>query len=487
MKKLLSIINMVGVLVLFLIFGTSVNVYADGTETLGPPLGINIANGSGIAAGGTGMVTQPGTITVNVPAGVIVKQVLLYWDGQSIGPVPGDDSISVNSIGVTGDLIGGPAFFFDTTYSGSLIHVWSSSFRADITSLNLVTPGLNTLTLDDMDYSWANNGAGVLVIYDNGSVASDIQVRDGLDLAFINFPEPRKSTVAQTFNMTPAGIDRTAKVLFFVGSVHDDRQTITTDRPNSIEAKVTVGGLTTPYVYSNFLSSINGLYWDSLMLDVLIPAGATELTIQVFSRDDLISGNLPASLEWIGGVVSVPTPPPVCGTGSPGYWKNHPDDWPVSNIIIGGKGYPRDNAIRIMKTSGNGDKCFTMFDALVSAKLNVLRGNPSSCIDATITEADIWMDAWCVNEPKDFYDDNKKTVSGSSPAWQSGEPLYWTLDAYNNGLLCADKCEEAHKCTKKDHRGVTNHFSKFNRGKKIYHSSTYEHSGRYEHHGNHGR
>ncbi len=438
MKKLLSIIKMVGVLGLFLIFGTSVNVYADGTETLGPPLGITVASGYGIAAGGTGMVTQPGTITVNVPPGAIVKQVLLYWDGQSIGSVPGDGIISVNGIAVTGDLIGGPAFFFTT--SGN--DIWPSSFRADITSLGLITPGLNTLTVDSMAFSWANNGAGVLVIYDNGSVPSDIQVRDGLDLAFINFPEPRKSTIPQTFNITPAGVDRIAKVLFFVGSVDDDRLTSTTDRPNSIEVKVTVGGLITPYVYSNFLSSNDGLYWDSVLLDVLIPSGATELTIQVFSRDDLISGNLPASLEWVGGMVSVPTPPPVCGTGTPGFWKNHPNAWPVNNVIIGGKGYTRENAIRIMKTSGKGDKCFTMFDALVSAKLNVLIGNPSSCIDATITQADIWMDAWCVNEPKDFFDDNKKTVSGSSNAWQSGEPVYWTLDAYNNGLLCAEHCDD---------------------------------------------
>ncbi len=437
MKKLFYLITF-GLLGVFYFFCTSVTVHADGTETLGPPLGITVASGSGIAAGGTGMVTQPGTITVNVPAGAVVKQVLLYWEGQSIGPVTGDDVISVNGNSVTGNLIGGPVFFF-TTYGNN---IWTSSFRADITSLNLITPGLNTLTLNGMDFSWANDGAGALVIYDNGSVPSDIEVRDGLDLAFINFPEPRKSTIPQTFNITPAGVDRIAKVLFFVGSVDDDRLTTTTDRPNSIEAKVTVGGITTPYVYSNFLSSSDGLYWDSLILDVIVPAGATELTIQVFSRDDLISGNLPASLEWIGGAVAIPTPPPVCGTGTPGYWKNHPAAWPVNNVIIGGKGYTKENAIKIMKTSGNGDKCFTMFNALVSARLNVLAGNPSSCIDATITNADIWMDAWCINEPKDFYDDNKKTVSGSGAAWRAGEPLYWTLDAYNNGLLCAEHCDD---------------------------------------------
>src|SRR4030067_1166558 len=112
MKKLLSFIMMSVVLVSFILLGKSAEVYADGTETLGPPLGITVATGSGIAAGGTGMVTQPGTITVNVPPAAIVKQVLLYWEGVSIEPDPGDNAISVNGTDVTGDLIGGPAYFF---------------------------------------------------------------------------------------------------------------------------------------------------------------------------------------------------------------------------------------------------------------------------------------------------------------------------------------------------------------------------------------
>src|SRR4030065_1075369 len=168
MKKLLSFIMMSVVLVSFILLGKSAEVYADGTESLGPPLGITVATGSGIAAGGTGMVTQPGVITVDVPAGAIVKQVLLYWEGYSNGPDLGDDIISVNGIGVYGALIGGPAYFITTSRI-------NTSFRADITSLGLITPGLNTLTVDGMSFSYRNNGAGVVVIYDNGSGASDIQ------------------------------------------------------------------------------------------------------------------------------------------------------------------------------------------------------------------------------------------------------------------------------------------------------------------------
>ncbi len=116
------------------------------------------------------------------------------------------------------------------------------------------------------------------------------------------------------------------------------------------------------------------------------------------------------------------------GTGTPGYWKNHPEAWPVSSITIGGVAYSKEDAIAIMSTAGKGDKTYTMFSALVAAKLNVLIGNNSGCIDTTITAADNWMA---------MYGPVGSGVSGDSYAWSVGEPLYIQLDKYNNGKLCA--------------------------------------------------
>jgi hypothetical protein len=115
------------------------------------------------------------------------------------------------------------------------------------------------------------------------------------------------------------------------------------------------------------------------------------------------------------------------GTGTPGYWKNHPEAWPVAVITIGGKTYTRDQAISFMSTSGGGDETYTMFNELVSAKLNVGIGNNSSCIGDTILAADAWMAQYPVDS----------SVKGSSAAWKIGEPLSNTLDDYNNGKLCA--------------------------------------------------
>jgi hypothetical protein len=117
------------------------------------------------------------------------------------------------------------------------------------------------------------------------------------------------------------------------------------------------------------------------------------------------------------------------GTGTPGYWKNHPEAWPVSSIMIGGFTYSKEDAISHMSTAGKGDKYGTMFNALVAAKLNVLIGNNSSCIASTIAAADAWMAQYL------------PVVRGNSYAWSLGEPLYRMLDRYNNGGLCAPRRE----------------------------------------------
>jgi len=114
------------------------------------------------------------------------------------------------------------------------------------------------------------------------------------------------------------------------------------------------------------------------------------------------------------------------GTGTPGYWKNHPEAWPES-IVIGGVTYDRDTAIYWLKRVGK-DKTTTMFSSLVSAKLNVLMGNNSTCVDAIIAQADAWMAT---------YGPVGSNVAASSAAWAEGQSLHTTLDDYNNGRLCA--------------------------------------------------
>lgn len=115
------------------------------------------------------------------------------------------------------------------------------------------------------------------------------------------------------------------------------------------------------------------------------------------------------------------------GTGTPGYWKNHPEAWPVASITVGGISYTKAQAIAWLGKVGK-DKTTTMFSSLVPAMLNVLIGNDGSCVNSTIAAANAWMAT---------YGPVGSNVAASSYAWTVGEPLHIQMDSYNNGLLCA--------------------------------------------------
>jgi hypothetical protein len=118
------------------------------------------------------------------------------------------------------------------------------------------------------------------------------------------------------------------------------------------------------------------------------------------------------------------------GTGTPGYWKNHP--WPeyINTITMGGVTYTKEEAIANMSTPDGGDKTYTMFRDLVCAKLNVWVGNNASCISDTIIAADAWMAT---------YGPAGSGVAPDSAAWlEGGLDLYEDLNDYNSGRLpCA--------------------------------------------------
>lgn len=171
--------------------------------------------------------------------------------------------------------------------------------------------------------------------------------------------------------------------------------------------------------------------WQTVFLPSgVAPTGSATVRITISNSETAASGNDFGidNILFVETIAPPPPPPPpvTCvGTGTLGYWKNHPEAWPVNAITIGGVTYTKAQAIAKMGTPPAGDKTYTMFQQLVAARLNILIGNASTCIDSTITAAD----AWLVTYPL-----------GSKPktaAWTTGGPLATKLDSYNNGLLCA--------------------------------------------------
>ena len=124
------------------------------------------------------------------------------------------------------------------------------------------------------------------------------------------------------------------------------------------------------------------------------------------------------------------------GCGTPGYWKNHPDAWPVDYITIGGVTYTKAQAIYLFKKADKKDMRYLMFMHLVSAKLNVTIGNSSLVIGPYIVAGEAWMATYA--PAPDGLPHKDTAVSADSDAWQvDGEDIKDMLDDYNNGLLDA--------------------------------------------------
>jgi len=319
------------------------NVYSDGTEILGPA-SIDLAPGSGIAIGGVGLFMDngdgtfanlDGDISVSVPEDASVAQVLLYWVGES-GPSHteplGDDTALLDGIPVLGQLIGGATRAYGIgDGSGG---IWFATYRADITKLGVIAPGDNTVTISGLDFSYRNTGAGIVVIYDDGTTAT-IEILDGLDYAYNGNEGDLATVVPQTLLFDPAPFDRNAQIPFFVASVGENRPNVT---------EITIDGVTTPYF--GLFTSANGPEWDSVMVPVTIPAGADSVTVEILSADGGGTGFSPASFGWVVGGLVIDDPHGQCGECDGGVTE-------VTIRYTGPVGNPR--LMSVVQAVGNGD------------------------------------------------------------------------------------------------------------------------------------
>jgi hypothetical protein len=117
--------------------------------------------------------------------------------------------------------------------------------------------------------------------------------------------------------------------------------------------------------------------------------------------------------------------PAACAHGQ-GFWRHHPDDWPVENLTVGGIVYTKAEAIMIMNTPGAGDKTYDLFRQLAATMLNLLCGCNPDCIQEIVGLADAWLVSYPVG----------CGVHANSPAWKLAKPWFELLGQYNDGMLC---------------------------------------------------
>jgi len=148
----------------------------------------------------------------------------------------------------------------------------------------------------------------------------------------------------------------------------------------------------------------------------------------------------PVLYELRRGASCAPTPTPS-GTPTPsatpggcvfgfGYWKNHPQAWPVTELQLGNVTYTQDQLLSIMHEPVHGNGLVSLAHHLITAKLNVANGADPSCIQQTIADADALIGDLIVPPVGDGF-----LAPGDVNALKD------TLEDYNEGHLCAPSCD----------------------------------------------
>jgi hypothetical protein len=133
---------------------------------------------------------------------------------------------------------------------------------------------------------------------------------------------------------------------------------------------------------------------------------------------------------------ATPTPTPT-PTGTPGgcvfgqgYWKTHPEAWPVTTLQLGNVTYDQQQLLDILSEPVRGNGLVSLAHHLIAAKLNVANGADPSCIQQTIADADALIGDLVVPPVGDGY-----------LATRDVEALKDVLEDYNEGRLCAPSCD----------------------------------------------
>ena len=138
-----------------------------------------------------------------------------------------------------------------------------------------------------------------------------------------------------------------------------------------------------------------------------------------------------------GNTVSAPTSniivetslqPQNC-TYTQGYWKNHTNAWPVTNLTLGTVNYTAAELLSILHEPAHGNGLVILAHQLIAAKLNIANGADPTAAAAAIAAADAQIGALVVPPVGAGY---------LTPA--SVNATATTLDNYNNGLIGPGHC-----------------------------------------------
>lgn len=112
-----------------------------------------------------------------------------------------------------------------------------------------------------------------------------------------------------------------------------------------------------------------------------------------------------------------------------GYWKTHPEAWPVSSLMLGCVSYSMSELLDILNQPVQGNGLVSLAHQLIAAKLNLLNGADPSAVSAFIADADALIGCLVVPPVGSGYL-NPSDTSGDTQG----------LDDFNNGVTGPGHC-----------------------------------------------
>jgi hypothetical protein len=189
------------------------------------------------------------------------------------------------------------------------------------------------------------------------------------------------------------------------------------------------GGATTYQLPSNTGIYVDlGNLFDETGVDTYYTSELTPGTEYVLRSRALASGSNPASQFSLTLFTSTQAPGVGCVL-TQGFWKTHPEDWPVSSLTLGTVVYTQAQLLDILNTPAQGNGLIFLAHQLIAAKLNIAAGADGSSVATTIADADALIDGLVIPPIGSGFID---------PADASG--LTETLDQFNNGNLGVPHC-----------------------------------------------
>ncbi|HZR04815.1 MAG TPA: hypothetical protein VFA61_03185 [Candidatus Udaeobacter sp.] len=147
------------------------------------------------------------------------------------------------------------------------------------------------------------------------------------------------------------------------------------------------------------------------------------------------SAPLPSSGDpGVSNMITCATLPCVGGgscTYTQGYWRNHPDAWPVTSLTLGTVIYQAAELMAILDNPAQGNGLSILAHQLIATKLNIANGADSSAVQQAVTDADNMIGALVVPPIGEGY---------LAPA-QTGD-LTETLTEYNEGTIGPGHCND---------------------------------------------